>query len=222
MALPPQTDLIYVLKMSSDRTISVPRGLLVLVAGATVLTACGDSAESGVEKLIEEQGGGDVDINSDDGGFSIQTEDGSMTVDENGNFVVTDENGETITGGADSDDGSMTVGGEDGGFSGGATTELPDQWPSDIPAPDGLVIASAFVVSDTGSDSISVSGTVDGEGFLDEYGSQLEAAGFESKSEFSADGTANRMYSGDTWNVGISYAEDESGNQVTISVYAAD
>ena len=193
MALPPQTDLIYVLKMSNNRTISVSRGLLVLVAGATVLTACGDSAESGVEKLIEEQGGGDVDINSDDGGFSIQTEDGSMT-----------------------------VGGEDGGFSGGATTELPDQWPSDIPAPDGLAIASAFVVSDTGSDSISVSGTVDGEGFLDEYGSQLETAGFESKSEFSADGTANRMYSGDTWNVGISYAEDESGNQVTISVYAAD
>lgn len=58
-----------------------------------MLTACGDSAESGVEKLIDEQGDGDgdVDINSDDGGFSIQTEDGSMTVE-----------------------------GEDGGFSGGA------------------------------------------------------------------------------------------------------
>ena len=208
--------------MTNKRTIRVSRGLLVLVAGATVLTACGDSSETGVEKLIEEQSGGDVDINTDDGGIAIQTEDGSMTVDEDGNFVVTDENGETITGNADSGDGSMTVEGEDGSFSGGATTELPDEWPSDVPAPDGLTIASAFVVSDTGSDAISVSGTVDGEDFLDDYGSQLEDAGFESTSEFKAEGTANRVYSSDTWTVGISYVEDESGNQVTISVYAAD
>jgi hypothetical protein len=41
-------------------------------------------------------------------------------------------------------------------------------------------------------------------------------------SEFSADGTANRTYSSDAWSVAISYAEDESGNQVTISVYAAE
>ncbi len=208
--------------MTNKRTISVSRGLLVLVAGATVLTACGDSGEQGVEELIEQQSGGDVDINTDDGGIAIQTEDGSMTIDEDGNFVVTDENGETITGNADSDDGSMTVEGEDGSFSGGATTELPDEWPSDVPAPDGLTIASAFVVSDTGSDAITVSGTVDGEDFLDDYGSQLEDAGFDSTSEFKADGTANRVYSSDVWTVGINYVEDESGNQVTISVFAAD
>ena len=208
--------------MTNKHTISVSRGLLVLVAGATVLTACGDSGEQGVEELIEQQSGGDVDINTDDGGIAIQTEDGSMTIDEDGNFVVTDENGETITGNADSDDGSMTVEGEDGSFSGGATTELPDEWPSDVPAPDDLTIASAFVVSDTGSDAITVSGTVDGEDFLDDYGSQLEDAGFDSTSEFKADGTANRVYSSDVWTVGINYVEDESGNQVTISVFAAD
>ncbi len=209
--------------MTNKRKISASRGLLVLVAAAaTVLTACGDSGESSVEKLIEEQGGGDVDINTEDGGIAIQTEDGSMTIDEDGNFVVTDENGETVTGNADSGDGSMTVEGEDGSFSGGATTELPDEWPSDVPEPEGVTIASAFVVSDTGSDAISVSGTVDGEDFLDDYGSQLEAAGFESTSEFKAEGTANRVYSSDTWTVGLSYVEDESGNQVTISVYAAD
>lgn len=208
--------------MTNKRTFSASLGALVLVAGATVLTACGDSGEQGVEELIEQQSGGDVDINTDDGGIAIQTEDGSMTIDEDGNFVVTDENGETITGNADSDDGSMTVEGEDGSFSGGATTELPDEWPSDVPAPDGLTIASAFVVSDTGSDAITVSGTVDGEEFLDDYGSQLEDAGFDSTSEFKSDGTANRVYSNDAWTVGINYVEDESGNQVTISVFAAD
>lgn len=208
--------------MTTTRTISASLGVLVLVAGASVLTACGDSGEQGVEELIEQQSGGDVDIDTDDGGIAIQTEDGSMTVDEDGNFVVTDENGETITGNADSDDGSMTVEGEDGSFSGGATTELPDEWPSDVPAPDGLTIASAFVVSDTGSDAITVSGTVDGEEFLDDYGSQLEDAGFDSTSEFKADGTANRVYSSDVWTVGINSVEDESGNQVTISVFAAD
>jgi hypothetical protein len=145
-----------------------------------------------------------------------------MTVDENGNFVITAENGETITGSADGEDGSMSVEGEDGSFSGGATTELPDEWPSDVPTPDGLAIASAFVVSETGSDAITVSGTVDGEDFLDEYGAQLEDAGFESTSEFKADGTANRVYSSDVWTVGLNYVEDESGNQVTISLYSAD
>ena len=196
--------------------------LTAVILAAVTLSACGNSSETGVEELIEQQSGGDVDINTDDGEFSIETEDGSMTVDEDGNFVITDENGETITGSADGEDGSMTVEGEDGSFSGGETTELPDEWPSDVPTPDGLTIASAFVVSDAGSDAITVSGTVDSEDFLDEYGSQLEDAGFESTSEFKADGTANRVYSSDVWTVGLNYVEDESGNQVTISLYSAE
>jgi hypothetical protein len=192
--------------------------LTAVAVAAVAMSACGDSAESGLEKAIEQQSGGNVDINTDDGGFSIETEDGSMTVDADGNFVITDENGETITGNADGDTGSVDVEGEDGSFSGGATTELPDEWPSDVPTPDGLTIASAFVVSDTGYDAITVSGTADGEAFLDEYGSQLEAAGFESTSEFTADGNVNRVYSSDAWTVGLNYIEDESGNQITISL----
>jgi hypothetical protein len=52
--------------------------------------------------------------------------------------------------------------------------------------------------------------------------STVESAGFDSTSGFKAEGTANRLYSSDTWTIGISYVEDESANQVTISVYAAD
>lgn len=193
--------------------------LLVVAAAVAALTACGKAAETGLEKVIEQQGGGNVDINTDDGGISIQTEDGSMTIDEDGNFVVTDENGETITGNAD--DESFNVESEDGSFTAGSADELPDSWPSDVPTPDGLAITSAFVISEATADGMSVNGTVDGEGFLDDYGTKLEAAGFETTSEYKTDGTVNRLYSSDAWNVGVVYFEDESGNQVVISLYSA-
>jgi hypothetical protein len=195
--------------------------LTVIIIGAAALSSCGKATETGLEKVIEQQSGGNVDIDTDGGGFSIETEDGSMTVDADGNFVITDENGETITGNAGADDESFNVESEDGSFSAGATTELPDAWPSDVPTPDGLAITSAFVISETTADGMSVNGTVDGEGFLDDYGTELEAAGFETTSEYKAEGTVNRLYSSDAWNVGVVYFEDESGNQVVISLYSA-
>jgi len=209
--------------MTQIRTDTRRRGfvLTTVVATTMALSACGKATENGLEKVIEQQSGGNVDINTDDGGFSIKTEDGSMTVDENGNFVVTDENGETITGSADAEGESFNVESEDGSFSSGATTELPEKWPSEVPTPDGLAITSAFVISEATADGMSVNGTVEGEGFLDDYGAKLESAGFETTSEYTADGTVNRLYSSDAWNVGVVYFEDDSGNQVVISLYSA-
>ncbi len=194
--------------------------LTAIAVAAIALSACGKASESGLEKVIEQQSGGNVDINTDDGGFSIETEDGSMTVDENGNFVVTDENGETITGNAD-DNGGVSVEGEDGSFTAGSTNELPDSWPGEVPTPDGLAITSAFVVSETDSDAISISGTTDDDEFLDSYGAELEDAGFESKSEFSSEDSASRSYASDAWNLDIVSITGESGVQITISLVSA-
>ena len=184
------------------------------------LSACGNAAESGVEQLIESQGGGNVDLDLDgDGGFSMQTEEGGMTIDEDGNFVITDADGSVVTGSADAESGELTVESEDGSFSSGATSELPDEWPGDVPEPNGLDITSATVIGSDTEQSITVSGSVDGDGFVDSYASALESAGFSEDSTFKSDGTVNNVYSNDDWTVGLIYFGDQSDNQVNISVF---
>lgn len=199
------------------------RPLIILGAAgfALALTACGNASETGIEKLIESQGGGNVDFDlNGDNGFSVQTEEGGMSIDENGNFVITDADGSVLTGNADSETGEFSMESEDGSFSSGATTELPDEWPGEIPEPNGLSITSATVIGSDTEQAITVAGTVDGDGFVDSYASALESAGFNEDSTFTSDATINNMYSNDSWTVGIVYFGDASDNQVTVSVYS--
>ncbi len=199
------------------------RSLIIIGAAglALALSSCGNAAENGVEQLIESQGGGDVDLDLDgDGGFSVQTEEGGMTIDEDGNFVITDADGSVVTGSADAESGEFNVESEDGSFSSGSTTELPEQWPSDIPEPDGLSITNATVIGSATEQAITVVGTVDGEGFVDSYASALQSAGFDEQSTFRSDGTINNVYSNGDWTVGVVYFGDQNENQVTVSVYS--
>jgi hypothetical protein len=198
------------------------RRVAAFVVGTILIaSACGNASESGIEKLIEEQSGGDVDVDLDsDGGFSVQTEDGSMTIDENGNFVVTDENGETITGQANDDEGGFSVESEDGEFTTGATTELPDEWPQDVPEPDGLAISSATVIGGGEALSVTVSGTVEGSEFVDSYGSALESTGFPQESTFESGDMINRTFVGEAWTIGISFVGDGTDDQVTVTVFS--
>ena len=163
--------------------------IVIVVVAAAALSACGKAAETGLEKVIEQQGGGNVDINTDDGGLSIQTEDGSMTIDEDGNFVITDENGESITGNADADSESFNVETEDGSFRSGATSEIPELWPDDVPTPDDLAIIAAFSVDTPDGASIQLTGSSnDPESFVNDYIAQLESAGFVSETSAQYDG----------------------------------
>ncbi|MEM1333763.1 MAG: hypothetical protein AAGG08_09920, partial [Actinomycetota bacterium] len=158
--------------------------LIAITAFAVVTVACSgeDAAESLIESAIERESGGEVDIDlgdiMDGDGFSVETEDGSMTIDEDGNFVITDADGQVITGEANDDgfsveteegessldidqDGTITFEDEDGTemvIEQG--TAIPDDWPSNIPRPEGLTIET---VSDSTSGdfrSINVSGSV--------------------------------------------------------------
>jgi len=195
---------------------------MLCAAGCTLaFTACGNATESGIEKLIESQGGGDVDLDLDgDGGFSVQTEEGGMSIDEDGNFIITDADGSVVTGNADAETGEFNVESEDGSFSAGATTELPEQWPGDIPEPNGLAITSATVIDSDTEQAITVSGSVEDDGFVESYASALESAGFNEDSTFKSDGTINNAYSNDTWTIGVVYFGDQSENQVIVSVYS--
>lgn len=197
--------------------------MIACAAAGVVLsfTACGNATETGVEKLIESQGGGDVDLDLDgDGGFSVQTEEGGMSIDEDGNFVITDADGSVVTGNADSETGEFVVESEDGSFSSGSTSELPEEWPADIPEPDGLAISSATVIGSDTEQAITVTGNVDSVDFVDDYGSALESTGFDEESTFKSDGTVNNVYRNDQWTVGVLYYGDESTDQLTISIYS--
>ena len=199
------------------------RPLIALATTGIVLslTACGNASETGIEKLIESQGGGDVDLDlGKDGGFSVQTEEGGMSIDEDGNFVITDANGSVVTGNADSDTGEFVVESDDGSFSSGSTTELPEEWPSEIPEPDALAIVSASVISSDTEQAITVTGTADDEGFVEDYGGVLESAGFDEQSTFTSGDTINNVYSNDQWTIGVIYFGESSDSQVTVSVYS--
>jgi len=196
-----------------------------LILGATgfalALTACGGATESGIEQLIESQGGGDVDLDLDgDGGFSVQTEEGGMTIDEDGNFVITDADGSVVTGEVDTESGGVNIESEDGSFSSGTTTELPDEWPGEIPEPSGLAIASASVIGSDTEQAITVSGTVDSDGFVESYADALTSAGFDETSTFTSNDTINNAYTNDQWTVGIVFFGEGSDNQVTVTVYS--
>ncbi len=196
--------------------------ITVGVAGLTFgFAACGNATETGVENLIESQGGGDVDVDlNGDGGFAVQTEEGGMSIDEDGNFVITDANGSVVTGNADSENGEFNMESDDGSFSSGSTTELPEEWPSEIPTPDSLAIVSASVISSGTEQAITVTGTAEDETFVESYGGVLESAGFDEQSTFTSGDTINNVYSNDQWTIGVIYFGESSDSQVTVSVYS--
>lgn len=202
------------------RTARRPLITLGLVGFALTFTACESAGEAGLEKLIESESGGDVDLDlNGDGGISVQTEDGGMSVDENGNLVVTDADGSVVTGNIDAETGDVSIQSEDGSFSSGSTTELPDEWPSEIPEPDGLAITSATVIGSDTEQAFTVIGTVAGDGFVDSFGSALVDAGFNEDSTFTSDGTINNVYSNASWSVSVAYYGEQTDNQATISVF---
>ena len=122
--------------MTNPRTLTV-RSLTLGVGVVLLAGGCGnDSTESVIEEIVEQQGGGDVDLDLDgDGGFSIDTEEGGITIDDDGNFVVTGPDGEVITGEAGTDgDGGFSVDAEGGGVS------IDDDGNFVVTGPDGEVL----------------------------------------------------------------------------------
>ena len=194
--------------------------MLGLAGFAFTFTACESAGEAGLEQLVESQGGGDVDLDLNaDGGISMQTEDGGMSVDEDGNLMITDVDGSVVTGNIDAETGEVAIESEDGSFSSGATTELPDEWPSEIPEPTGLAITTATVIGSDTEQALTVTGTVAGDVFVESFASALVDAGFNEDSTFTSDGTINNVYSNANWTVSVAYYGEQADSQATISVF---
>jgi hypothetical protein len=195
--------------------------LITLAAMGIVIafTACGNATESGVEQLIESQGGGDVDLDLEgDGGFSVQTEEGGMSIDEDGNFVITDADGSAVTGNVDSESGGFSAEAEDGSFRIDTSGEVPEEWPTDVPSPEGIEGASSTVTQSDTELAITVTGQVD-ESFVDDYGSTLEDNGFERTSNFESDANITRVFENETWTVSVNSFPGDGTSQVAVSLF---
>ena len=196
-----------------------PTVLALALLGGLALTACGNATESGVEELIESQASGDVDVDLDeDGGLSVQTEDGGMSIDEDGNFVITDADGSVVTGNADTEGGGFSAESEDGSFRVDTSGEVPEEWPDDVPQPEGIEGASSTVTQSPTELAITVTGQA-GESFVDDYSSTLESAGYEQTSNFESDANITRVFENETWTVSINTFPDGDTSQVAVSLF---
>lgn len=152
----------------------------------------GDGEVDSVEFDSDGEGGGELTFDDIDG------ESGSIEID------------------ADGDDGSVSIEGGDGDESieFDSTTELPDDWPTDIPRPDGLAIENATSIGGSGSLQLFIAGRVDELAWADAYGSALEAAGYDEVFRTEAGGAITATYgdsSSDQPVVNVSVADDADG-----------
>jgi hypothetical protein len=135
--------------------IATTAGGIALVGALALLAGCGSATEQLTEAAIENQTGGDVDV-KDDGSVEIRTDDGEMTVS--------------------GEDGKVTIESGDGTYQAGEGTEVPDDFPAEIPLVDGGTLTMAVSTPDGFSLIWNVD---DAEAAFDAYIRALEGAGFE-------------------------------------------
>jgi hypothetical protein len=194
---------------------------MLLIGLPFVAVGCGDSAsEDGLEQIIESQASGDVEVDlGNDGGLSFETADGDVVIDEDGSFTVTGDDGEVITG-QDDGDGGFSLEGESGNFTVNQGSEIPAEWPEDVPRPVGLTITSSSVIDSPQGANVTISGSIDdAAAFVAAYTSTLEAAGFATDSEYDSDGAVSALLSGDGWQVSVATNSIDGQNQGIIALF---
>ncbi len=161
--------------------------------------------EDGVQIEGSDADGGDFSLDADADGIELESDDGtgSLDIDQDGGFTVTGEDGEVFSGDVDTegDDVGFTVEGEDGDAVFSSAEGIPEQWPTDIPRPEGLSDVTGTFFSEGDDLTIIATGTTTGDlaDVFDAYTDALVGAGFEEESRFSQDGTAGGSYvRGDT------------------------
>ena len=120
----------------------------------------------------------DEDGNVQIDGVGANGEEGSLEINEDGSFTATDENGEVATGDFDVDGETFEY--EDGETQFASTEGIPEQWPDDVPRPEGLDgVTGSFLIMEA-EQTISVSGQsgLGAKEYVTEYATKLVDAGF--------------------------------------------
>ena len=160
--------------------------------------------ENGVEIDGTDADGNDFSLDADEGGINAESEDGTLDVDSDGTFTATDADGDVTTGEVSSDGDSVdfTVEGEDGDAVFTSGEGIPDQWPSDVPEPEGLDEIFGTYISDAGDANVIVTGSTgdSAEDAFDDYADRLTDAGFteDTKINQGADFFSATFTKGDT------------------------
>jgi len=144
------------------------------------------------ENTIEIDGtdadGNDFTLDADEDGINAESGDGTFDVDSDGTFTVTDADGDVTTGEVSSDGDSVdfTVDGEDGDAVFTSGEGIPDQWPSDVPEPQGLDEVFGTYISNDESVIVTVNGTTpaDAKDVFEDYADRLTDAGFSEETNF--------------------------------------
>lgn len=198
----------------------------MLIGVALVATACSgeDIAERIAENRIEAEGGGDVDIDLDNGNFSVKTEDGEFSIQtdgdgnvsiqgggENGDesFTIESENGETVF---ESEDGTAV-------FS--QSGDLPDDFPSEIPVPNDFVVLYAQSATSDDGQAFTVAGTssVSVDAVTADTQASLESAGYEQQQVTTTPDGALLVYSGPTYDAMVAIGTGSEGEtSITMTV----
>ena len=138
--------------------------------------------ENGVEIDGTDADGNDFSLEADEDGINAEGRDGTLDVDPDGSFTATDAGGDVTTGevSGDGDSVDFTVEGEDGDAVFTSGEGIPEQWPSDVPEPEGLDEIVGTFISDAGVGNVVVTGTTSGsaQDVFDEYADRLIDAGF--------------------------------------------
>lgn len=172
---------------------------LVTVAFVAVGCSGEDLAESFIENQIENESGGEVDIDFNDGGINVETSDGSfqmstdeegnvsietedgsmeMSADEDGNVIIESEDGSAQM--SSDEEGNIVIESDEGSMEMTTGSELPSGFPSSVPIIDGLTISFSQVLETEQGTNWTVNGSVPGtaEDVGVAYGAMFEAAGF--------------------------------------------
>lgn len=158
-----------------------PRVLVAaaVAAGALAVTGCGNAvegiAQAGVEKMVEDQTGAQIDVD---------------------------------------DDGGVTIEGEDTSFKVGTAAELPADFPSELPIPEGTLTS---VVTVGGQWMLGFEG-VDAEA-LDKVVSYYKDQGYGTGANIVAGDSKTVYFSNDTWGVSLIWDGTAGSEQLVYSVY---
>ena len=148
-------------------------------------------------------------------------DDGLVVVDGDGDPVL------NVSG--DGDSGEISVQGENGEDVYRVVTEVPDEWPSDVPRPEGLTVDAGSYASADGETLMTLIGAPnsgDAVAYIESYAGALASAGLTETGRFdsAADGstTAQRTYENDRWVVNVSGYVDDATSAININVFSKD
>ena len=122
----------------------------------------------------------------------------------------------------DADGESFSVEGEDGSEFSVGNDELPDDFPAEVPIPEGGTVESSSSVQTDGKAGWFVTLTypdADASELADTSKSEMEDAGFDETSTFSANDTTTTGYEGNGYQVTVSTVPaDGGGTSMTLTV----